>query len=200
MDDLKKAIRKIAKPGGWNVTLDRAIVLSVDKNELTCNVITVADDLELDDVKLKPVVIDGDISKMGLILYPAIGSFVTIGQIDDDNSDVCVMAMTEIESISLDTATALKLLITGDGKLNLNAVQTVFNDGKNGGIPLLKPLTDIINKLQKKVNDLSDAFDKHTHIGVTTGSGISGIPKTFAPARISPLIKPEDIENKIIAQ
>ena len=84
----------------------------------------------------------------------------------------------------LDTVSEHKLMMSNDRKLILNTVLTTFNDGKNGGIALLKPLTDIINKLQKKVNDLSDAFDTHVHIGVSTGGSVSGIPKNKAPARI----------------
>jgi len=194
---LKAAVKKIAQ--GDNPT-DRAIVLSVDKNQLTCVVQTVADELELEDVKLKPVFNDSDLSKMGLILFPAVGSYVIISEVDGDNTDMIVISCSEIESIGLDTATALKLLISGDGKLSLNTVLTTFNDGKNGGIPLLKPLTDILNKLQKKVNDLSDAFDNHIHSGVSAGTALSGIPTSKAPARIDPLIKTDDIENKNIVQ
>jgi hypothetical protein len=195
--ELKNAIGKIAQVDN---TFERAVVISVDKNELTCVVKTVADELELEGVKLKPVFNDGDLSLMGLILFPAVDSYVLIGQVDGDRTDLIILSCTQIESIGLDTATALKLLISGDGKLSLNTALTTFNEGKNGGIPLLKPLTDIINKLQKKVNDLSDAFDIHVHLGVQTGGGVSGIPKTKAPARIAPLIKPEDIENKSIVQ
>lgn len=196
-EKFKAAIKKLAQVDNQT---DRAVVISVDKNELTCVVQTVADDLELEGVKLKPVFNDGDLSKMGLILFPAVGSYVIIGQVDGDSTDMIIISCSEIESVGLDTATALKLLISGDGKMNLNTVLTTFNDGKNGGIPLIKPLTDIINKLQKKVNDLSDAFDAHVHLGVQTGGGISGKPQKPAPARIDPLIKIDDIENKKIVQ
>jgi hypothetical protein len=196
-EKFKAAIKKLAQVDNQT---DRAVVISVDKNDLTCVVQTVADDLELEDVKLKPVFNDGDLSKMGLILFPAVGSYVIIGQVDGDGTDVFIISCSEIESVGLDTATALKLLISGDGKFNLNTVLTTFNDGKNGGIPLLRPLTDIINKLQKKVNDLSDAFDNHVHLGVSAGASVSGLPKTKAPARIDPLINTDDIENKKIVQ
>lgn len=187
-------------PGGFNATVDRGIVLSVDKNELTCVVQLVSNDAELQGVKLKPIISDGDLSQLGLILFPAVNSFVVVAQVDRDNTDTMVIGFTVIESISLDTKTALKLLITNDGKLNLNAVQMVFNGGNNGGIPLLKPLTNAINKLQSQVNGLIDAFKTHTHTGVTTGAGSSGPTVTPAPAKTAPLIKPADIENKIITQ
>ncbi|MEB0302398.1 hypothetical protein [Mucilaginibacter sp. 5C4] len=199
MTAIKQAIRKLATNSGFSAIIDRAIVLSVDKNELTCTVQLVADDSELEGVKLKPVYNDADLAKMGLIMFPATGSFVIIGQVDEDNTDLCVLSFSEVESIALDTDTALKLLIGGDGKLSLNTVLTTFNDGKNGGIPLLKPLTKIISDLQQQVNDLSDAFAKHQHPGVSLGGGLTPITKTATPAKAT-LIKEKDIENKSILQ
>lgn len=199
MTEIKQAIRKLATNGGFAALVDRAIVLSVDKNELTCTVQLVADDSELLGVKLKPVYNDGDISKMGLIMFPATGSFVIIGQVDEDNTDLCVLSFSEIESIGLDTSTALKLLISGDGKLGLNTVLTTFNDGKNGGIPLLKPLTKIISDLQQQVNDLSDSFKSHKHPGVKSGTDVSLVTTSTTPKKAT-LIKENDIENKAILQ
>jgi len=194
---IKKAINKIVKGSGFTAQMDRGIVLSVDKNSLTCVVQLVSNDAELDDVKLKPVINDGDTTKMGLVFFPALQSFVTVGQVDDDNTDIVVIDCTEIESITLDTSTALKLLISMDGKLSLNAVQMTFNNGKNGGIPLLNPLTAAILKLQQQQNSLSAAFKAHIHpvAGASTGPTV-----TPSPAPITPLIKPTDIENKSIVQ
>lgn len=196
-DEVKRAIRKMVKPGGVNSIIDRGIVISVDKNAVTCVVQLVSNEAVLEDVALKPIISDGDTSQLGIILFPAVQSFVTVGQIDDDNTDMVVIGVTVIESIALDTATALKLLITAEGKLNLNAVQMVFNNGNNGGIPLLKPLTAAINKLQQQVNSLGSAFKSHIHPVAGDATGPTATP---SPAPITPLIKTTDIENKIITQ
>lgn len=184
-------------PSGFGAQMDRGVVLSVDKNEHICVVQLVSNDALLEDVKLKPVINDNDTTKMGIVLFPATGSFVTVGQVDGDNTDIVVIDCTEIESIALDTATALKLLISVDGKLSLNAVKMTFNSGTNGGIPLLNPLTASILKLQQQYNSLSAAFKAHIH--PVTGA-VTGVTATPSPAAITPLIKSSDIENKNILQ
>ena len=196
-DQVKSAIKKMVKGSGFTAQMDRGIVLSVDKNAVTCDVQLVSNDAVLQDVLLKPIISEGDTTQLGLILFPAVNSFVTVGKIDDDNEDLVVIGITIVESIAFDMAAALKLLITVDGKLNLNAVQMTLNDGKNGGIPLLAPLTAAILKLQNQVNSLGQIFTTHTHpvVGAATGPSV-----TPAPAAISPLIKPADIANKTITQ
>lgn len=196
-DILKSAIKKIAKPGGFDAPMDRGIVLSVDKNECTCVVQLVSNDSILEDVKIKAIINEDDATQLGLILYPAVDSFVIVGQVDEDNTDVFVVSSTIIESIALDTATALKLLISVDGKLSLNTVLTTFNDGKNGGIPLLNPLTAIILNLQQQVNLLSATFTAHVHPVAGAATGPTATP---GPDPITPLIKSSDIENKKIKQ
>lgn len=194
MSGIKDALKKITQA---DYPMDRAVVLSVDKNELTCVVRIDSTGAELSDVLLKPVLNDGDLTKMGLILFPAVGSYVIIGQIDGDNTDQFIVSCSEIESVGLDLATALKLLISVDGTLNLNAVKMTFNQGKNGGIPLLNPLTKAIKKLQDQVNQLGTAFKTHIH---PVAGASTGITVTTGPAPIAPTIKTADIENKQILQ
>lgn len=194
---IKRAIKKLA---GVPVILDRARVISVDKNEATCVVQLVADDTQIDGVKLQPITNDGDDKALGITLYPAAGSYVIIGQVDNDSTDLVVIRTTVIESIALDTATALKLLITSDGQISLNAVKMVFNDGNNGGIPLVEPLVNVIADLQKKFNDLVEAFRSHVHPGVQPGSGVTGGPAASGFEDVAPIVEVRDLQNKDILQ
>jgi len=175
----------------------RAIVQSVDKNAYTCTVQVVSTDGLLVDVKLKPVVNSGDASAMGLVVFPALNSFVTVGKINGDNNDTMITGYTQIDSISLDTATALKLMLANDGNMNLNVTKLVFNDGKNGGIPMVNPLSTAIMKLQQQVNQLITAFKTHVHpvSGAATGPTL-----TPSPGLTIPVIKPSDIANPNIQQ
>jgi hypothetical protein len=196
-DVVKRAVNRMVKGSGFTAQMDRGTIISVDKNAVTCVVQLVSNDAVLQNVLLKPIISEGDVTQLGLILFPAIGSFVTVAKVDDDNTDIVVVDITIIESISLDTNTALKLLITVDGKLSLNAVQTTFNNGQNGGIPLLMPLIIIINRLQQNYNDLALAFTSHIHPVAGAATGPTATP---APAQITPLTQPADIANKIISQ
>jgi hypothetical protein len=194
---VKEAIRKMVKEGGFDATMDRGTVISVDKTACTCVVQLVSNDAELQDVKLKTIINEGDATQLGFVLYPAVNSFVTVGRIDDDNTDLILIDITIIESIGLDTATALKLLIDASGNFNLNANLITFNNGKNGGIPMLNPLAAILLKQQQTINQLISAFTTHIHpvAGASTGPTV-----TLAPATITPLVKTSDIENKSIVQ
>jgi len=192
--EVKTALKKLVQ---LDAPMDRGIVKSVDKNAYTCVVQLVSSDGILQDVKLKPVINDGDASVLGLVIFPAVGSYVTVGQLDNDSIDVFVISFTQIESISLDTATALNLMLSSDGKINLNAVKIAFNSGKNGGIPLLTPLTAVIFKLQQQVNQLITTFNQHVHAvaGEATAPTL-----TQGPPLTAPLIKSSDIENTTIVQ
>lgn len=156
----------------------------------------VINDVVLNDVKIKPI-INSDSTQLGLIIFPAVQSFVTVGQVDDNNTDIVIISSTVIESIALDTDTALNLLVTADGKINLNMVALTLNNGKNGGIPLLNPLVNIILKLQQQVNTLITTFNAHVHAVAGAATSPTATP---GPPVTAPLIKTTDIANKVIMQ
>ena len=85
---IKAALKKLVTPTGFAATIDRGIVLSVDKNAVTCSVQLVSNDAILNNVKLKPIISEGDATQVGLIMYPALQSFVIVGQVDDDSIDI----------------------------------------------------------------------------------------------------------------
>jgi len=193
-DVIKGALKKLVE---LDAPMDRGKVLSVDKNAYTCVVELVGSEAVLDPVLLKPIINEDNAQALGLVIFPAVNSFVTVGQLEGDDTDVFVISFTQIESISLDTATALKLLLTGDGNISLNAGKITFNNGNNGGIPLLNPLAGIILKIQQQVNQLITTFNTHIHPVAGASTGPTTMP---GPALTTPTIKPSDIENKAIVQ
>jgi hypothetical protein len=186
---IKKAIKKLAET---DAPMARARVLAVDKNACTCAVQMISDDGTLEDVKLKPIVNAGDPTQLGLVFFPALNSIVTVGQVNGDNIDNVIIGYTVIESISLDTATAIKLLLDSAGNLNLNAGNITVNNGLNGGIPMATPLSAIIMKLQNQVNQLITIFNTHIHPVAGAATGITATP---GPAVTAQIIKPADIAN-----
>jgi len=198
-DTIKKALKKIAKPGGYDEPIIRAIVQSVDKNAFTCVVKAVTSNLVMNGVKLKPVISSGDSTTMGLVVFPAVGSFVLVGQVAENNINLFVISCTSVESISMDMSTVLSLLVTTDGKINLNADKITFNNGQYG-IPKSDILADVISKLQSKVDDLINDFNIHTHSGGTLPGGITGIPLVPGPLTTSTYVQISDIENTSIIQ
>jgi hypothetical protein len=191
---IKAAIRKLAQVDD---PITKAVVLSIDKNAYTCNVQVVNNEVELQNVKIKPIINSGDATQLGLVLFPAVNSFVTIAQVNGDNNDMVVINMTTIDSISLDTATAIKLILDTSGNLSLNAVKMVLNNGNNGGIPLVNPLAQAIAQLQTQVNQLIATFNTHIHpvAGEATAPTV-----TPGPAPTAPVMQATDIANPVITQ
>jgi hypothetical protein len=72
-------------------------------------------------------------------------------------------------------------------KVVITATATQFNDGSYGGLV-------IIGKLVEKINRLENAFNSHTHGGVSSGS--SSTSPTTSP--ISPVTQQSELENTTV--
>jgi len=88
----------------------------------------------------------------GFFVVPAVNSTVIISY--TDSTTAYISMFSEIENI-------------------------VFNGGDNGGLINITDLTAKLNGLVNEVRALKTALDGHTHIDVTAGAGISGIPSPF---------------------
>ncbi|WP_442589203.1 hypothetical protein ACSBL2_24605 [Pedobacter sp. AW31-3R] len=202
MSDLKRAIQRLSKKStGFDATMELAIVQQVNEKEMTCSVILYDDkDLLLEEVKLKPIVPEADFTTMGIVTYPAVGSYVIIGQINNSEDDLFVVACTQIDKLSCDAGSEFKLLLnTKEGTMELSTPELTLNGGKQGGLPLINPLLDKINQLEEKVNGLLSDFKVHKHLGVMSGAAISGLSDKLGPSAIE-MTKLADLENKSIKQ
>lgn len=187
MTVVKGLIQKMAEV---DAPVVRATVLTVDKNAYTCNVQTINDEDTIESVKLKPIINSGDPTQLGLVLFPAVGSIVTVCQVNGIDIDNTVIGYTQIESISMDMGTAFKFLLDATGMLTLNG-------GSNGGIPMASPLSTIIAKLQQQVNTLITTFNTHVHPVAGAATGPTATP---GPGVTVQTIQPSDIANPKIKQ
>lgn len=203
MNELKQAVSRLSKSNtGFDATLELAIVQSVNEAEMTCDVVLFDnEDLLLEGVKLKPVVAGLDLTEMGAVLYPEVGSQVIIGQINNQDTDLFVVLAGKANKISLDAGDSFRMLMDiQNGEVSLEAIKIVFNQGLKGGLPMVKPLLLKINQLEEKLNALTEDFKAHKHIGVTTGAGISGFGTKLDSSKIEPMTLLTDIENTQIKQ
>jgi hypothetical protein len=202
MSDLKKAIQKLSKKStGFDAILELAIIKSVNKSEMTCSVVLYDDkNLVLEEVKLKPVVPSLDATEMGVVIYPVVGSYVIIGQINNNDDDLFVVSCSKAESISVNAGPPFNFLLDlQNGSLAMTVPQLSFNGGKQGGLPMVNPLLAKLNQLEDRMNGLISDFKEHKHPGVAPGAGISGIPDKTGPSAIVKTNLTE-IENKSILQ
>lgn len=70
----------------------------------------------------------------------------------------------------------------------------VLRGGEFAGLVKVIELTKKLNNLEKLINDLVSKFNDHTHIGVTSGGGVSGITTSQETGSLV-VTKQSDIEN-----
>lgn len=105
----------------------------------------------------------------GLVVFPTVGSTVIV---------------------ALSTRNTAFILLYSD----VDKVQ--FMDGSYDGIVKVIDLTTKLNNLENAFNDHITAYNEHTHIGVTVGSGVTGIT-TPDTTHLTPTTQNE-IENNLI--
>lgn len=70
-----------------------------------------------------------------------------------------------------------------------------FFDGAKGGLINIEDLVSKLNNLEGALNDVVDKLKIHTHAGVTTGAGLSGVSTEFIAVTPLPETVKEDIED-----
>ena len=126
-------------------------------------------DLRLTDVRLRSV-INGEDSK--LLITPATDSYVTIIDLSGELRETEVIGYSQIEAIDIDTS--------GDITVNCRG-NIVINGGSNDG--LVK-----INELTRKLNQLVQQFNAHTHTVTGTAGAPPAGPLPVTATAAAPLI------------
>jgi hypothetical protein len=57
----------------------------------------------------------------------------------------------------------------------ISGKEVIVNGGANGGVINIEELTEKLNKLVSEVEELKSKFNSHTHPGVKTGPGVTGV-------------------------
>ena len=124
----------------------KGVVTEVDPATKNCVVKPDGDEPEFNDVKYA---VNPDIEQ-GIILKPKVGSQVTIGVLEAiGGTQAAIVDMQEFEEL-------------------------VYDAGSDT-VATAKRTADRIKILEDKVNDLYDLITTHVHIGVASGSSVSGV-------------------------
>jgi hypothetical protein len=167
------AIQKIAGTfKADTVQLLSGIVTAVNGN--VCNVDAVSGNTStpLTNVQFQAAVGDG------IDAEPSIGSQVYV-LLSKYNNPV-IVSYSDIENLYIAAATLIQ-----------------FNDGSFGGLVKVIELTQKLNNLENKVNDVISKFNTHVHSGVQTGGGTSAVPTSIVSGNLTPTNR-NDIENTVI--
>lgn len=166
---LAEAIQQLAGTKFLNVTtIVAATVASVNVADAACQCRTISGKTTAELITVSLMAESDD----GLLLVPAVGSTVLVAY----NKELLPFIIMYSE---LDEA-----------YFWVNNVLTL-KDGQHGGLVMVTPLTQKLNALENKVNQLLTAYNAHTHAesGSTTGP-----PGTLVPGTLTPT-QQTDIEN-----
>jgi hypothetical protein len=149
-----------------NVTVSS---VDITKRICSCTAIDGHTEYELPTVKLMAVVDDG------ILFEPVIGSTVKV--IFSQNIEPFVCQYSEIENITLDAKTLIKL-----------------NDGSFGGLLKIKETVDRLNAVEKDLNSLKTAFSSWIVIPSDGGAALKTVTAKWMADRIKET-KISDLEN-----
>lgn len=99
-----------------------------------------------------------------------------------DEANLSVSEATAFIIVPKVDTTVLVGYVNRSEKYLIHAQETdkiVFRSGNNGGLINIDALTTKLNNLVSEVSSLKSKIDTHTHVGVTVGTGVTGIPTPF---------------------
>ena len=185
-----------------NVGLLSATVDSVNAEKRTCVVTTVSNQgsMTIENVQLMASVDDG------FLLIPTIDSTVIIAYSTFNQPFICLFSGVEKvllvageNNASIQVDADGLLLEIAETKVLISDGEIKLNDGAMGGLVKVIQLTQKLNNLEGKVNQLITAYNSHVHTGVTTGAGSSATTPTQVTGSLTPTQR-ADIENEKIIQ
>jgi hypothetical protein len=106
----------------------------------------------------------------GIVIVPKLDTVVLVGYVN--KRDKYLLTAKEIDKIT-------------------------FRNGDNGGLINIEDLTTKLNKLVDEIGSLKTALDTHTHLGVTVGAGVTGVPSPIT-ANFTDFNKSDYEDTKIL--
>jgi hypothetical protein len=178
---IRDLIKKIAI-SDEQIGCDLVKITAVDVAKATCNGVRLQGG-ELQDIRLNTLA-------AGIVPIPKVGSVVAVGYLDPTNA--VVIQYGELQSLSID---AIKIAVTA-------SQGTVFNEGNNGGMVLVTPLIEVLNKL---ISLLTQCVTQHNLLvnGLATAGPLVSVAATnITPFAIPPTLieptTPATIANSLI--
>lgn len=205
MSNIADIIRQMAQGGRKTVSLV-CTVDAVDKDARTVDCTPLDEGAPLLGVNLQA----NQESKVGVVSFPRVGSFVVVGFVADGSAGV-VLLTDDVESVEVvisdDTA---RVTMDEDGvrvevgdvtSAELTKDGIVFNGGDLGGMVKIQELEDNLNQLKKYVETMKTAVSSGIKaVGAAmAANGVTGA-STFDGAMASAVINFKDMENEKVKQ
>lgn len=205
MSNIADIIRQMAQGGRQTVSLV-CTVDAVDKDARTVDCTPLDEGAPLLGVNLQA----NQESKVGVVSFPRVGSFVVVGFVADGSAGV-VLLTDDVESVEVvisdDTARVtmdedgVRVEVGNDTTAELTKDGIVFNGGDLGGLVKVKELEDNLNQLKQYVEKLKSAVSSGiSAVGASTAANGPLAAKDFDAAMASAVINFKDMENEKVKQ
>ena len=147
-------------------------------------------------------------SKVGVVSFPRVGSFVVVGFVADGSAGV-VLLTDDVESVEVvisdDTARVtmdedgVRVEVGDETTAELTKDGIVFNGGDLGGLVKVEELTKQINAIEKDINTLKNVFTGWATVPQDGGAALKTAATTWAGQTLT-LTKRGDYENEKVKQ
>lgn len=147
-------------------------------------------------------------SKVGVVSFPRVGSFVVVGFVADGSAGV-VLLTDDVESVEVvisdDTARVtmdedgVRVEVGDETTAELTKDGIVFNGGDLGGLVKVEELTKQINAIEKDINTLKNVFTGWVTVPQDGGAALKTAATTWAGQTLT-LTKRGDYENEKVKQ
>lgn len=203
MSNIADIIRQMAQGGRQTVSLV-CTVDAVDKDARTVDCTPLDEGAPLLGVNLQA----NQESKVGVVSFPRVGSFVVVGFVADGSAGV-VLLTDDVESVEVvisdDTARVtmdedgVRVEVGDETTAELTKDGIVFNGGDLGGLVKVEELTKQINAIEKDINTLKNIFTGWVTVPQDGGAALKTAATTWAGQTLT-LTKRGDYENEKVKQ
>lgn len=203
MSNIADIIRQMAQGGRQTVSLV-CTVDAVDKDARTVDCTPLDEGAPLLGVNLQA----NQESKVGVVSFPRVGSFVVVGFVADGSAGV-VLLTDDVERVEVvisdDTARvtmdedSVRVEVGDETTAELTKDGIVFNGGDLGGLVKVEELTKQINAIEKDINTLKNIFTGWVTVPQDGGAALKTAATTWAGQTLT-LTKRGDYENEKVKQ
>ena len=200
MAGLKDIIRKLSKEGD-SASIMVGTVSAVDTGARTVDVEPINEDAPVLGVNLQA----NQEAKLGVVLFPRVGSYVAVAMLTGYSAGVVVLT-EDVESIEVNINDGTKLTITEDGislnvqdgiTLDIDKNAAVFNGGDLGGLINIADLTSHLNTIEKDINNLKTVFTSWVPTPQDGGAALKSSVASWAGKQLTLSLRGDYEDSKV---
>ena len=177
---------------------ERARVVSVDTDKMTCTVETTDEKAEISGVQIAAFI--G--ASFGAFIIPAVESIVTVSFYSKNEAYVSKTSVLDGVKLLFEDGLTIDANIDGvnlaiaDGTtIEINDTQIIFNGGENNGLVISQNLSDRLNEIESAILQLQTDFTTWVPVPSDGGAALKTLISAGFGIKVIPNSLPGDFEN-----